>query len=64
MRHFVDNEIIPHVGAWEEASSIPRDLYPKAAKAGLLGLGYPESLGGSGQDSDILHSIITSEELA
>ena len=64
VRRFVDSEIMPHVETWEEAGRIPRNLYPKAAKAGLLGLNYPENLGGGGQDSDIFHSIINSEELA
>ena len=64
VRRFIDSAIMPHVETWEEAGRIPRDLYPKAAKAGLLGLNYPESLGGGGQDTDVFHSIITSEELA
>ncbi len=64
VRRFVESEIMPHVEIWEETGRIPHDLYPKAAKAGLLGLGYPESLGGGGQETDIFHSIITSEELA
>ncbi len=64
VRRFVEREIMPHVETWEEAGHIPRDLYPKAAKAGLLGSGYPEALGGGGQDTDIFHAIITSEELA
>ncbi len=64
VRRFVESEIMPHVEIWEETGRIPHDLYPKAAKAGLLGLGYPESLGGGSQETDIFHSIITSEELA
>lgn len=64
VRRFIDAQIMPHVEQWEEAGRIPRDLYPKAAKAGLIGLGYPEELGGGGLETDIYHSIITSEELA
>ncbi len=44
---FAAREITPHVAAWDEAGSFPRELYRKAAQAGLLGLGYPESLGGT-----------------
>lgn len=44
---FAGKEITPHVAAWDEAGLFPRELYRKAAQAGLLGLGYPESLGGT-----------------
>ncbi|MDP2067295.1 MAG: acyl-CoA dehydrogenase family protein [Burkholderiaceae bacterium] len=44
---FAAKELTPHVAAWDEAGSFPRELYRKAAQAGLLGLGYPESLGGT-----------------
>ena len=64
VRTFIEREIMPYVEEWEEAGRIPRDLYPKAAKAGLLGLNYPESLGGAGQETDAFHGIIVSEELA
>ncbi len=61
---FVDQEIIPYVEQWEEAGRIPRDLYAKASKAGLIGMGYPESVGGAGEETDAFHAIITSEELS
>ncbi len=64
VRAFVTKEIIPYVEAWEEAGRIPRDLYPNAAQAGLIGLGYAEEFGGGGLETDIFHAIITSEELA
>jgi hypothetical protein len=37
----------PHINTWDEAGSFPRGLYGKAASVGLLGLGYPEALGGT-----------------
>ncbi len=46
-RRFASQEIAPHIHAWEEAATFPRSLYNKAADAGLLGLGYPEALGGT-----------------
>jgi acyl-CoA dehydrogenase len=46
-RRFAEKEIAPHIHAWEEAATFPRALYEKAAAAGLLGLGYPEALGGT-----------------
>ena len=64
VRAFIDKEIMPHVDEWEEAGRIPRDLYPKASAAGLIGLGYAEEFGGGGQETDAFHAIVTSEELA
>ncbi|HEY0856254.1 MAG TPA: acyl-CoA dehydrogenase family protein [Albitalea sp.] len=44
---FAEREIAPHVEAWDEAGEFPRTLYRQAAGLGLLGLGYPEALGGT-----------------
>ncbi len=46
-RRFVAAEIVPHVDEWEEAGSFPRDLYRRAGEVGILGVGYPEELGGT-----------------
>ena len=47
IRRFALAEIAPHVTAWDEAGEFPRALYTQAAALGLLGLGYPEALGGT-----------------
>jgi acyl-CoA dehydrogenase len=47
VRRFAEREIAPHVTAWDEAAEFPRALYTRAADLGLLGLGYPEALGGT-----------------
>jgi acyl-CoA dehydrogenase len=47
-RAFVRAEVVPHLQAWEDAGSVPRELHAKAAKLGLLGLGVAEELGGAG----------------
>jgi len=47
VRRFADNEIAPNVQAWDDAGEFPRALYARAAELGLLGLGYPEALGGT-----------------
>jgi acyl-CoA dehydrogenase len=62
VRRFVDAEIAPHVNAWDEAGTFPRELYRKAAAVGLLGMGYPETLGGT--PADVFHSIAAAEEIA
>ena len=43
---FAAKEIAPHVREWDDAGEFPRALYQRAAQLGLLGLGYPEDLGG------------------
>jgi acyl-CoA dehydrogenase len=62
VRRFVQREIAEHIEAWEEAGEFPRELYGKAAELGLLGLGYPEELGGT--PCDPFHRIVVTEELA
>ncbi|MDP9920084.1 acyl-CoA dehydrogenase [Variovorax boronicumulans] len=47
VRRFAQTEIAPNVQAWDEAGEFPRALYARAAELGLLGLGYPEALGGT-----------------
>lgn len=47
VRRFTQERIAPHVQAWDEAGEVPRALYGEAAALGLLGLGYPEALGGT-----------------
>jgi acyl-CoA dehydrogenase len=49
-RTFVEREVTPHLQEWEDAGEIPRSLHLAAAKAGLLGLGFPEEAGGEGGD--------------
>ena len=62
VRAFVAREIEPHVADWDEAGSFPRALYAKAASIGMLGIGYPEALGGT--PADIFFSIAAAEEIA
>lgn len=60
-RRFAETEIAPHAHEWEEAESFPRDLYKRAAEAGVLAPTWPEELGGGG--GDVLHAVIVGEEL-
>jgi len=62
VRAFVSAEIAPHVSAWDEAGTFPRDLYRRAAHIGLLGLGYPEAYGGT--PADAWFRLIATEEVA
>ena len=62
VRRFVEREILPDIDKWEEAESFPRELYLKAGAAGILGIGYPEALGGS-HEGDLFAKVAASEEL-
>jgi acyl-CoA dehydrogenase len=50
VRAFTEREIVPHLDEWEQAGEVPRDLHAAAAKIGLLGVGFPEDVGGAGGD--------------
>ncbi len=62
MRRFVAKEIAPHATEWDEAGEFPREMYRKAAQAGLLGVGFPEEYGGT--RADLLMHVVLSEEVA
>jgi citronellyl-CoA dehydrogenase len=51
LRRLIDNEINPHVDAWEAAEQFPaHEVFRKLGKLGLLGLTKPEAYGGAGLD--------------
>lgn len=49
-RRFVDVHVLPGLPDWEERGIVPLSLHAEAAEAGLLGIDFPEDLGGSGGD--------------
>ena len=62
VRRFVEREILPHATAWDEAGEFPRELYRKAAAAGLFAPGFPEEYGG--MPADYFFRIQSAEEFA
>lgn len=62
VRRFVEREILPNAAKWDEAEEFPRELYRKAAAAGLLGVGYPEEYGGT--PANYFFRIVSAEEFA
>jgi acyl-CoA dehydrogenase len=62
LRRFVSEKIAPFADAWDEAAEFPRQLYVDAAEIGLLGMGFPEALGGV--EGDPFGVLIGGEELA
>lgn len=61
VRGFVEQEILPHLNDWEHDGEIPRELHRKAAALGLLGAGFPESVGGDG--GDLVDAVVICEEM-
>jgi butyryl-CoA dehydrogenase len=55
-------EIEPHAAEWDREHRFPRDLYPKLAELGLLGVCIPEEYGGAG--ADFLSYVLVLEELS
>ncbi|MCB1265389.1 MAG: acyl-CoA dehydrogenase family protein [Mycobacterium sp.] len=51
VRAFAEREILPNIDDWERAGELPRDLSRRAAEAGLLGVGFPDEVGGEGGDA-------------
>ncbi|WP_020672776.1 acyl-CoA dehydrogenase family protein [Amycolatopsis nigrescens] len=61
VRRFVETEVLPNLAEWERAGELPRDLHRKAGEIGLLGVAFPESVGGGG--GDYLDALTVTEEI-
>lgn len=61
MRRFIEQEVVPHGEAWEEAGMVPREVLRQMGALGYLGMRYPEKYGGSGLDT--IYTMIFQEEL-
>ncbi|MCG8609061.1 MAG: acyl-CoA dehydrogenase family protein [Pseudomonadales bacterium] len=59
---FVKRHLLPHIQDWEEQGEFPREIYQLAGEAGLLGIGYPERFGGTGEN-DVFMKLAASEEM-
>jgi butyryl-CoA dehydrogenase len=62
VRDFAERRIVPVAGELERRGEFPMEIIREAASLGLLGVPYPEELGGTGLDS--LAYAITVEELS
>ncbi|MGB8652316.1 MAG: acyl-CoA dehydrogenase family protein [Mycobacteriales bacterium] len=61
-RDLVEGEVLPRAADMEAKAEFPRELFRTLGKAGLLGLAYPEELGGGGQPYEVYLQVL--EELA
>src|SRR5207249_12084126 len=51
VRKFIENEIAPHLAAWERDGIVSRDLWLKAGAAGMLCCTIPEQYAGAAADN-------------
>src|SRR6202046_5334043 len=62
VRAFAEGEIAPHVSEWDEKSEFPHEVVKKLGEMGLLGVIFPESLGGAGMG--YVEYVLAVEELS
>jgi acyl-CoA dehydrogenase len=48
VQRFVRAEVLPYQEVWERDGELPRELSARAAAVGLVGLSYPQTVGGGG----------------
>ncbi len=51
----------PYQDEWERTGELPRTLHARAARLGLLGVGFPAAVGGGGGDA--VDALVLAEEL-
>jgi acyl-CoA dehydrogenase len=61
VHRFTVAEVLPDLATWEQQGALPRSLHRKAADAGLLGIGFPETVGGSGGTA--VDALVVAEEM-
>jgi len=57
-RELADGELAPRAGRFEAAGEFPRDVLRTIGRAGLLGLPYPENVGGAGQPYEVFLQVL------
>ncbi|MDX6234265.1 MAG: hypothetical protein QOH68_3362, partial [Nocardioidaceae bacterium] len=63
VREFLAREVEPHKDRWDEERWIPREVFAKAAAAGVYALQVPEEFGGAGEP-DYRFRMVACEEVA
>jgi acyl-CoA dehydrogenase len=61
VRGFVQRDVLPYQDDWERAGELPRSLHRRAAELGLIGLSFPEHVGGGGGDA--IDAVTVGEEM-
>ncbi|TDC56323.1 acyl-CoA dehydrogenase [Actinomadura sp. KC345] len=63
IRAFIEAEVAPVYGEWEDAGHPPRGFYNKLGELGVFGVQVPEEYGGAGETS-FKYQAVVSEECA
>lgn len=62
VRAFAEREMGPHVSEWDEGSVFPTEVVKKLGEMGLMGVIFPEALGGAGMG--YVEYVLAVEELS
>ena len=62
VRAFAEREVAPHVSEWDEKSEFPHAVVKKLGEMGLMGVIFPEELGGAGMG--YVEYVLAVEELS
>jgi len=60
VRDFCDKEVAPFARKWDEEERFPKEIVPRLAALGLLGIRIPEAYGGSGLDT-LAYAVVVEE---
>jgi len=63
VREFLSREVVPHQHDWDRDHWIDREVFARAAKAGIYALQIDEEYGGAGEP-DYRYRMVVSEEIA
>jgi alkylation response protein AidB-like acyl-CoA dehydrogenase len=63
VREFLSREVVPHQDDWDRDHWIDREVFARAAKAGIYALQIDEEYGGAGEH-DYRYRMVVSEEIA
>jgi alkylation response protein AidB-like acyl-CoA dehydrogenase len=61
VRGFLADEVAPNHERWEREGIVPRELFAKAARQGLLAMSVPAQYGGAGVDDFRFNQIVVEE---
>ncbi len=61
VRRFLAAEVVPHHVQWEREGIVPRELFARAARRGMLAMAVPEAFGGAGAEDFRFNQIVVEE---